>query len=71
MYTFVLNWVWPGGAMTDDKEKELPQQPTQDQGPRCPTCAGFPRLLTSILQPRSGKTVKLFRCDCGERIWND
>jgi hypothetical protein len=61
----------PRRERVTDKEIELPKHQTEDPGPRCPTCSAFPRLLTSMLQPRSGKTVKLYRCDCGQRIWND
>lgn len=57
--------------MSDGKEAELPKQPVQDQGPRCPTCAAFPRLLHSMLDPRRGKTVRLYECRCGERVWDE
>ncbi|MGY4623257.1 hypothetical protein [Bradyrhizobium sp. USDA 4486] len=57
--------------MTDDKEAELQKQQTQDHGPRCPTCAAFPRLTQSLLDTRKGKTIRLFQCQCGERIWDD
>ena len=57
-------------------EKELPQQQhlqqTQDTRRRCPSCAAFARLTHTVLNSRTGKTVRLYRCDqCGERIWDD
>lgn len=58
--------------MTADKEAELPKQQTQDGSPRCPSCAAFPRLTTSMLDVKRNKTVRLFTCgSCGERIWDD
>ena len=52
-------------------QEQLPAQETQDQGPRCPTCAAYPRLAQSMLDTRNGRTVRLYRCQCGERIWDD
>lgn len=52
-------------------QEELSAQQTQDPRPRCPTCAAFPHLTHAILEPRTGKTVRLYRCRCGERIWDD
>jgi hypothetical protein len=57
--------------VTEEKEAELPKQQTQDHGPRCPTCAAFPRLAQSLLDPIKGRTVRLFQCQCGERIWDN
>lgn len=47
------------------------KQHTQDVTPRCPTCAALPRLTQSILDPRKGRTVRLYQCQCGERVWDD
>lgn len=58
-------------APVTDDEKQLPQQQTQPQNPRCPSCAAFPKLTHSMLDPRNGKTVRLYECHCGERIWDD
>jgi hypothetical protein len=57
--------------VTEEKEAKLPKQQTQDHGPRCPTCAAFPRLTNSMLDVRRDKMVRLFTCSCGERIWDD
>jgi hypothetical protein len=54
-----------------EEERSLDEQRIRARVPRCPTCAAFPRLLHSMLQPRTGKTVKLYLCQCGERIWDD
>jgi hypothetical protein len=38
---------------------------------RCSKCGKAYSLLTSLLDPKSGKTVRLFRCECGEHTWRD
>jgi hypothetical protein len=39
---------------------------------RCPAGAAVaPRLILKFLDVRSGKTVRLYRCQCGECIWDD
>lgn len=58
--------------MIREKEADLPKQPVQNHGPCCPTWAAFPQLTHSMLEPRSGRTVRQYKCDkCGERVWND
>lgn len=53
-------------AVTEDREAERISSP-KTNGPRCPACAAFPKLATRFLDPRSGKTIRLYRCQCGER----
>ena len=36
---------------------------------RCGRCAAEPRLVQEMLDPRSGSTVRLYNCQCGEQIW--
>jgi len=56
------------GAMEDIQQR----RGIQERGPRCPTCAAFPRLTILMLDPRTSRTVRLFNCDkCGERNWDD
>jgi len=57
--------------MTESKEEQLPEQKAQGTRRRCPTCAAFVRLPQAILDTRKGKTIRLFECHCGERIWVD
>ena len=57
--------------MTGVKEADLPKQQAQDQGPRCPTCAAIPRLAHAMLDMHRNKSVRLYECQCGERIWDD
>jgi hypothetical protein len=54
------------------EEKERLQGHAQPKGPtRCPACAAFPTLSQQFMNPRDGKTVRLYECSCGERIWDD
>jgi hypothetical protein len=55
----------------EDNDQQPRQQQTQDYGLRCPSCGNFPRLLHSMLDIRKEKTVRLYQCRCGERIWDD
>jgi len=58
--------------MAEEKQAQLPPQQMQDRGPRCATCAAFPRLALSILDTRTSKTFRLYRCNkCGERVGDD
>ncbi|QQO21817.1 hypothetical protein JJB98_18670 [Bradyrhizobium diazoefficiens] len=52
-------------------QRDLPTEQTQDSRLRCPSCAAFPPLTEKFLNPRDGKTVRLYQCDCGEHIWLD
>jgi hypothetical protein len=38
--------------------------------PRCRSCSASLRLARELLDTRKGKTIRLFRCACGERIWD-
>ncbi len=58
-------------SVTNEKKAALANAPTQEDGPRCPTCAAFPKLATKFLDPQTGKIIRLYRCTCGERIWDD
>jgi hypothetical protein len=52
--------------------QELPKPQFQGvRQPRCPICAALPRLTHTMLDVRSGKTVRLYQCRCGERVWED
>ena len=40
-------------------------------GVRCPKCVAQPKLIGRMLDPRSGHTVRVFECECGEQTWTD
>jgi predicted SprT family Zn-dependent metalloprotease len=59
-------------TMTDNhNHKELPTPQVQDLQRRCPTCSTPVRLTHTILDSRRSKTVHLYTCQCGERVWDD
>jgi hypothetical protein len=51
--------------------QELPNPQQRSAIKRCPSCAAFLRFATRFLDPRTGKTMRLYECQCGERIWDD
>ena len=57
--------------MTDKKEAERIKPSQREFVPRCPACAAFPKFELPILNPSTGRTVRLYQCECGQRIWDD
>jgi hypothetical protein len=58
--------------MTNEAEESPPDRPERRDVPKCSSCAASARLLArSFLDTRTGKTVWLFCCQCGESTWLD
>jgi hypothetical protein len=38
---------------------------------RCAKCDAEPRLIHKMLEPRTGKTIRMFECKCGTRTWDE
>ena len=38
---------------------------------RCIRCGDRPNIVQIMLDPRRGKTLRMYECRCGERIWDD
>jgi DNA-directed RNA polymerase subunit RPC12/RpoP len=38
---------------------------------RCIRCGDRPNIVQIMLDPRRGKTLRVYECRCGERIWDD
>jgi hypothetical protein len=38
---------------------------------RCPRCNSGSLLVRTMLDPRNGKSVRMFECKCGARTWDD
>ena len=51
----------------DDK---LPE-PQNQHKLRCQTCNALPRLAHHITDPSTGKRFRLYRCQCGECVWEE
>jgi hypothetical protein len=50
---------------------EKPTGEKTREGRRCTRCDAQPGLVLQILNPRSGGTVRMFECKCGQRTWSD
>jgi predicted SprT family Zn-dependent metalloprotease len=37
---------------------------------RC-RCGAQPTLVRKMMDPQNGKTVRMFECQCGERLWTE
>lgn len=43
-----------------------------ERAPRCPKCSGSVRLQLSLLDPRLGRKVRLYKCPrCDDYVWDD
>jgi hypothetical protein len=38
---------------------------------RCRLCNAAPQLTHKILKPRTGGTLRMYKCQCGEQMWLD
>jgi hypothetical protein len=38
---------------------------------KCIRCGDRPNTVQIMLDPRTGKTLRMYECRCGERIWDD
>jgi hypothetical protein len=54
--------------MPDSAQAELRQEPNEV---RCKKCTAIPRLAHKILNPRTGGTLRMYKCECGEQMWID
>jgi hypothetical protein len=41
------------------------------EGQRCAKCDAEPGLMHKMLEPRTGKTMRIFECKCGTRTWDE
>jgi hypothetical protein len=37
----------------------------------CSQCDKKPTLVRAMLNPKSGRTVRMFKCECGEQTWSE
>jgi hypothetical protein len=38
--------------------------------PHCRRCGAVVCIVETILDPRTGRGVRMYKCECGERIWD-
>ena len=59
-----------GEAMAE--EEDLSTRDGRKRVVLCPTCGALTwRLVQSLVKAKTDKTVRIYRCDCGEHIWDD
>jgi hypothetical protein len=39
--------------------------------PTCTTCGKKPSQVRTMLNSQTGRTVRMFKCDCGEQTWTE
>lgn len=46
---------------------------SEAMSPRPPLCkcGAFPRIVCKMMDPNTGRTVRMFECGCGERSWTE
>ena len=37
----------------------------------CDCCRGKLKLIRAVIFPETEETIRMFECDCGERIWDE
>jgi hypothetical protein len=37
----------------------------------CSNCRKTPALVLRMLNPKTGGTIRMFKCNCGEQIWSE
>jgi hypothetical protein len=37
----------------------------------CNYCDEKPRLFLTMLNSRNGRTIRMFKCECGEQTWSE
>lgn len=59
------------GMTRVDAEKRPSKSARDSDRFSCPACALEPLRFIIILDTCNGRTVRLFKCECGELIWDD
>jgi hypothetical protein len=57
--------------MGDSIEGRLNERSVIAAAPHCPKCKRCVRLTDTLLDVRRGLIVHLYRCECGEIIWEE
>ena len=59
-----------GREMNFFSSEKLTGKETREDG-RCKKCDAQPYLVRRILDPLTGKTIRMFECKCGSRTWSE
>jgi hypothetical protein len=57
--------------MADEFKNEVFSGYDPNPNRTCNYCGEKPRLVAAMLNPVNGRTVRMFRCKCGEQTWSE
>ena len=55
--------------MNDEFKNEVFSSFDPHPAPTCSHCGNKPLTALTMLNPRNGKTIRMFKCKCGEQTW--
>ena len=56
------------GAMNDSSTRHMTGSKTKETR-RCIRCSAEPKMVGTMLDLNKGRTIRMFKCQCGERTW--
>jgi len=57
--------------MKDEFKNEVFSSYEPNPIPECTNCEKRPALVLKMLNPSNGRTVRMFKCECGEKTWSE
>jgi hypothetical protein len=57
--------------MNDEFKSEVFSSYVPNPVPVCSHCGEKPALLRKMLNSQNGRTVRMFKCKCGEQTWSE
>jgi hypothetical protein len=57
--------------MNDEFKNEVFSSFEPNPIPACSNCGEKPVLVLKVLKPQNGRTVRMFKCGCGEQTWTE
>jgi hypothetical protein len=73
LFTLVLSQVVQAGRLSMNDEFKNEVFSSYDPNPirTCSQCDKKPAMVRSMLNPKTGRTVRMFKCECGEQTWSE
>ena len=57
--------------MSNEFKNEVFSSHISNSPKACGHCRDIPALVLTMLNPQNGRTVRMFKCDCGEQTWTE
>jgi hypothetical protein len=57
--------------MNDEFKNEVFRKFEPNPVRTCGSCGEKPALALSMLNPKNGRTVRMFKCECGQQTWSE